>query len=185
MQQPLTGSGPEQIQQQMRAGQEMLAQQMPRLLAKKPQLTIEQSGFKFNGAAVNLGGKLRYAGNGKDPFSPADLDGEAQVVLPASMLAGILRKRMEAQAETQALSSGDESVDASALAEEASRQMLEGLVQQGLLVAEADGRYRSDFKLAQGAFTINGLPFQGLPSTGQDAATDSQADDGSEPEAAY
>lgn len=185
MQQPLTGASPEQIQQQMRAGQEMLARQMPRLLAKKPQLTIEQSGFKFNGAAVNLGGKLRYAGNGKDPFSPADLAGEAHVVLPAPMLAGILRKRLETQAQAQALLSEDGSVDASALAEEASRQMIDGLVQQGLLMAEADGRYRSDFKLEQGAFTINGLPFQGLPSAGAEAEADDQAGDGSEPEAAY
>ena len=182
MERPLEGS-PEQVQQQIQAGQDALMKQLPRLLAKKPQMKIEQSGFKFNGAALDLGGKLHYTGDGKGPFSPADIAGEAFVVAPASILTGIMRKRLESQAQAQAMMSGDESVDASAVAEEGSRQMIDGLVQQGLLMAEADGRYRSEIKLAQGAVTINGLPFQGMPSAQPEA--EAEEDAGGDEAAAY
>ncbi|AXQ27679.1 DUF945 domain-containing protein [Solimonas sp. K1W22B-7] len=148
---------------QLQVVQQIMTTQLPALLAKKPQLSIDEGRFSYNGSALELSGKLAYVGSGTGAFSPmTDLAGEATVVLPRSLMTGVMRRQVEKQAQLQALASGDESVDASAMAEEGSRILVDNLQQGGLLVAEADGRYRTGIKLQAGAVTVNGQPFESV-----------------------
>lgn len=138
-------------------------QLLPKLLARRPALNIDEARLKYNGAPVLVSGGLRYVGNVEQGFNPiADIEGEVSLQAPHAMLIEILAQRARKAAGAEA-STGDPMLDAAPEADARLRaaQTLQQYVDQGLLVPDGEGVYKTMFKLGDGKVTVNSLPFTG------------------------
>jgi len=140
-----------------------LRSQAPLLLARKPQLSVEEARMAYNGAPLSAQGRVRYVGDTQlDDFSAmSDLAGELRLELPRELLAASLRRQLEREMQLRAMQAG-QPPDATALAAPAVDRLIEGLVARGLLVELAKGVYRVNLKLDAGQVLVNGQPLGGL-----------------------
>lgn len=137
--------------------------QAPLLLARKPQLSIEEARMAYNSAPLSAQGRLRYVGDARlEDFSAMhDLAGELRLQLPRELLAASLRRQLEREMQLRAMQAG-QPPDATALAAPAVDRLIEGMVARGLLVEAGKGVYGVNLKLDAGQVRVNGQALGGL-----------------------
>jgi tetratricopeptide (TPR) repeat protein len=144
---------------------QLMAEVLPALLARSPEIELTQLGARTKDGAFELKGKVRYVGKGDIAgFDPkADLEADATARIPVALVSRL--------AELGAVPGPDaEELDAEtkkAIAEsvkQAISQQIEMLVQSGLAVREGDGVLVSRFELKGGKMTLNGNPADELLS---------------------
>lgn len=145
---------------------EALRAQLPALLARRPQLRIDEAQLDYQGSVLRLSGALRYVGiNPHDAFSPlTDLAGEARLQLPRALLVTAMERRLQLQARGRRTATSD---GFRALAEREADQFLARLNGSGVLLAMDDGSYTALLSLQSGTLSLNGRPLQGLPTVPQ------------------
>lgn len=140
---------------------EALRSQLPALLARRPQLSLDEAQLGYEGSVMRLSGALRYVGiNPHDAFSPlTDLAGEAQLQLPRALLVKVLQRRLEGRARRKA----QPPAEIDAMAQREADAFLERLHSSGVLLAADPQTCTAVLRLQEGRLSLNGRPLGGLP----------------------
>jgi len=127
---------------------QLLAEQLPALLARSPELELTQLGARTKDGAFELKGRVRYAGKGDLANFDAknDLEAEAGLRVHVALVSTLAQLGGEAA-----------EMDAEVMKQSVAQQ-IEMLVQSGLVVREGDGLLVSRLELKGGKLTLNGNP---------------------------
>jgi uncharacterized protein YdgA (DUF945 family) len=143
----------------------------PQLLARKPWFGVDELSLKYQGTPISAKARVQYVGSGNiDAFSPmTDLAGSASIEAPQAAARRLVKaqqlRALQAQAAIDRESGGtapsDDFLDQEAA--HAADQYIEGLVQQGVLIAVGADRYKTEATFEQGQLRVNGKPYPPRP----------------------
>ncbi len=144
---------------------QLMAEVLPALLARSPEIELTQLGARTNDGAFEVKGRVRYVGKGDIAgFDPkADLEADATARIPVALVSRLAELGAVPGPDAEGLDAETKKAIAEGM-KQAISQQIEMLVQTGLAVREGDNVLVSRFELKGGKMTLNGNPADELLS---------------------